>query len=419
MKTLVSLLAAASLALCAVLCVLLLRGLALPDEAAAPAPVVASAPAEVASAPKIDGMVWADLETPEVRQLADRLRASGFPPEVVRAIIGAQISEQFAQRRKAMDPDANNRPFWKNRETDAAYMTAQRQYSRDYQQALRDALGDDDFNPLVAARNQQRLGFLPKEKVKEISDITRTYEEKRSDLLTSFISGGAITITTAMREKEQALEREQNDMIRTLLSPEEYVEYELRGSRTANSLRNNLSAFNPTEEEFRAIYALQKPYDEKYQTGSLGTGPMTAEIARQRSDDQRALTAQIKQVLGPERGDFYERATNPNYRNTSQLMARLELPPETTDRLYDVQKQFEQRASEARRLPPAERTQALTNLQAEANAAIAPILGRDRNIDAYKAYSGTWITNLVPRTPPAGAGGGGGGGGDGSGFILR
>src|SRR5262245_41146713 len=54
-----------------------------------------------AAGPVIDATVWPALSSGDLPSLVTRLREAGFPPGVVRAIVSAQLSEQFAARRKA------------------------------------------------------------------------------------------------------------------------------------------------------------------------------------------------------------------------------------------------------------------------------------------------------------------------------
>src|SRR4051812_15654237 len=55
---------------------------------------------------------WAGLQTNDLALQRDRLRAAGFPPDVVRAIIRAQVGETFSARRKALEGAQGEMPFW-------------------------------------------------------------------------------------------------------------------------------------------------------------------------------------------------------------------------------------------------------------------------------------------------------------------
>src|SRR4051794_27715053 len=102
-----------SLALNAVLIAMVFAG-----RDAAPTPEVAKGTTPAARPPElaatINDQVWSTLRGEELQKMVQQLRDSGFPIDIVRAILGAQIRESFAARRKAIDPDADTRPYWKS-----------------------------------------------------------------------------------------------------------------------------------------------------------------------------------------------------------------------------------------------------------------------------------------------------------------
>jgi hypothetical protein len=365
---------------------------------AAPAPSAPATPAVdgPVAPPPIDQHVWPDLQTDDLSALAARLRASGFPPALVRAILAAQIDEQFAARRKALRSADANLPFWKGQTRDPKLMAALVQLDREKQKILRQVLGADaEMNDPRTRLNQNRsYDFLPAEKISALDSLLNDYEERRSDLYASGFS------SNTDRTKFDAFEKEQHDALARVLTPAELVEYDLRNSSTANTLRTNLSAFNPSEAEFRALYPLQAAFDERWQNDFGLT--LSADERRQRDDAQKLLTDQIKAALGPERAADYERATDYNYRRTSQLVERLELPPETTNNLWAAQKEFQQRRMDIYRstASPEERTPQLAALQQEAIARVTPLLGGASGVEAYKQYGGSWLQNFVPRPVP-------------------
>lgn len=197
------------------------------------------------------------------------------------------------------------------------------------------------------------------------------------------------------------LERELRTALAAVLSPAELEEYDLRNSNTGRSMRSELTAFNPTEEEFRALYKLRQPFDEQF---GFIYGIPSQEQMRQRGEAQKQLLAQIGSALGAERAADYERAIDYNYRQTSQLVARLELPPETALSLWNTQKEFEKRRGEIYRASPgvaeADRTSQLAALQKEALAKVTPLLGTASAVAAYRQYGGSWLESLVPRPAP-------------------
>lgn len=391
MKPLPLVLLAGSLGLNAALVVTLLLGLA----PSAPAPVAAPPAPErplAAVTPAIDAETWKGLATGALPDLVARLRREGFPPEVIRAIAGSQINQHFAARRKALDPAGDSRPFWKDQGHDVSYQVALRQLFREQRAALREVLGADaePNDPLTDLYRNRSFTYLPAEKAVDLRQLLQEFDERRADAY----SGGVND-----RTKINAVEKEQAEAIAALLTPDELREYKLRSGNTANSLRDLLSAFDPTEEEFRALFQLREPIDEKY-GGSQGMLPSDA-IMRERGEAERAANAQFKATLPPDRAAAFDRATDFNYRRTSQFIARLDLPPETTDRVWQAQKQFEQRRNDIyRTATPEQRATMLPALQREALAAVAPLIGGERNLDAYKQYGGSWLQSLVPAPRP-------------------
>jgi hypothetical protein len=399
-KKILPLILVLSLAANAALAYLMIRGAAVASVGEAPKAIVApagsSAPAAPAT-PKIDTEAWAATKPEQLPGLVADLRAAGFPKDMIRAIVGAIIGEQFAARRKALDPDGEKRAFWKDRSVDPQYQAAQTQLWRDQQKALRDALGADaeTDDPLTLARQRQRFGNLSPEKMSDAQAVIRDFDDKRQSVYASGV------YTQTEREKIAELDKQQRAALAQVLSPTELEDYDLRSSNTARTLRTELVAFNPTEEEFRLIYKMRQPFDEQFNP-MMDSGLPSQEEMTRRSKAQKALNDEIKAALGAIRGPEFEVATDYNYRRTSQVIARLELPPETTKQVWDTQKEFQQRAMDIRRAAQnqADRTAQLTALQQEAVAKLGTMLGGNRGVEAYRQYGGTWLQNLVPQPRP-------------------
>ena len=114
------------------------------------------------------------------------------------------------------------------------------------------------------------------------------------------------------------------------------------------------------------------------------------------------MTEQIKSTLGPERAADYERATDPSYRHTQQIISRFGLPPETTNQLWAVQTELEtRRRAIPLTVPTPERLQTLASLRQEAIARITPLLGTPRALDAYQQHAGQWLQDYAARQTPA------------------
>jgi hypothetical protein len=395
MKTLLPLAVGLSLVLNVALAVLVARGRGL---TAAPASITAATASEDAPATtppkpdipaKIDPVLQAALGSGDLPALVARLRADGFPPEVIRAIVRAKFGEAYIARRKELDPGESTRPFWQTRPADPKLNAEIARVGREHAKILRDLLGEDAEDPLAALYQNRRLEGVPPDKVAGVKRILQDYDDMRAELR----SVG--TLTPAERDKLAAIDKAQRADLAQLLTPAELLEYGVRSGPIADMLRWELSAFAPSEAEFRTLYQLRAAFQE--QMGNA-YGPLPPEQQRQRREAQNQLNEQIKAALGPERAAAYERAQDYNYQQTSRLVARLNLPAEATNQVWSVQQDIQKQRQALmanRALPAEERTQLIATLAEEANTRISATLG-PRGLEAYKQYGGQWLQQLQP-----------------------
>jgi hypothetical protein len=367
------------------------------DRAAPPdnPPTVDSASTRPARS-RIDANTWPNLRTEDLSTLVTRLRDAGFPSSVLRAIVAHQIGESFAMRRQAIETAAQNRPFWQNQQIDPQSRIALHQLNREHARRYREILGDeaDDDHPLMNLDRGWHFSYLPAEKATQLKAVLRNFDERRQDIF----SPGALL--GAERDKMAALERDKREALAKILTPAELFEYDLRSSDTAAGLRHALAAFNPSEQEFRALFQAQHAFDRQWnQRWGPSTLPPQIEQARQAAYPQ--LWEQFKAVLGPERFAHYERATETNYQRTSLLIARLQLPPQTTEQLWAIREEFQTRAgmlNRDRTLSAEQRTAQLNALSQEATVRATPLVGGARGLEAYQQHGGSWLLSLAP--PP-------------------
>lgn len=358
-----------------------------------------------------DPDTWANLQTADLPALMARLKAEGFPPELVRAILAEQVRVQFAPRRAALNLKDNERPFWQNATHDPKTDAQLAQIMKEQDQAAKALLGPEaNANNSYADTLRRQFPNLSDDKIAALQRATQSRNEKSQAILTNLPNGMFSAADLAGPEKEMRAE------IAKILTPQELEDYDLRTSNTANSLRRQLASFDPTEQEFRTLFQLQRAFDDQYQSPMLAGAPTEAQrqMMMQRAEAQNQLTEQIKTTLGDQRYADYQRSIDYNYQQTSKLVSRLELPPETTNQVYAVQQEMQQRLRTLGTLPPADRNAQLESLSAEAQAKITSALGQ-RGYEAYKQYGGSWLQQLQPRPipPPRAvpAGGSRGGGG--------
>jgi hypothetical protein len=361
----------------------------------APPPAPAPRPtAGRAVAPALTPEIWAKLYAEDRHELKVRLAEAGFPPEVVRAMLTAELGQEFAAKRRAIDPEGESRPFWKNAPNNER-SAALRRLSYEQHKSLRALFGNDgDVDPESRYYTQRGMAALPPDHAAAVMRIRREFDDRRTEL---FMEG---LRTPADRTKLNALEKEQLAAIASALGPEHFATYELWNGSTANQVRSQLATMHPTEAEFLNIYRTTKTFNDQY--GSLfgsGMPQPTSDQVRQRQTAYEQMNAQIKAALGPERAAEYERATDYSFQQTSRLVERLELPPATAHEVWQVQKDMQKRINELASAP-AERATQLAALSAEATSKLTTALG-PRGFEAYRRNGGDWMTMFDPPRPPA------------------
>jgi hypothetical protein len=368
------------------------------------ASATARAAAPATNANRVDPDTWSALTTGDLAETAARLRTAGYPRSLQRAILSALMAERFADRHKAIADMIDAQPWWRGNlygSAGGAKVVAARQaLQREEKEAIDQWLGPDPgTSEYQRAKQARQNGELSPDKAAELNRIISDYNE----MITETRSAAQNVLLPEDRAKIALLEKEKRADIAKLLSAEELFEYDLRSSPTANQLRFTLAAFSPSDDEYRAIFKVQLPFDSRYGSPEL----MTADQTRQRRAEQPELIKQIKAVLSPDRFAEYQLKTDNAYIQANALVTRLQLPATATAEIVAIQKDITKRADAIRADPtlqPAQRAPQYAALGAEAATRLAPTLG-EKGLAAYKQSSGGgWLNSLQrPPAPPAAA----------------
>ncbi|HUR56981.1 MAG TPA: hypothetical protein VM029_04695 [Opitutaceae bacterium] len=362
-------------------------------------PAARSAAAATANA--VDRETWMKLTAGDMAAVRERLKADGYPPSLQRAILAALIAEKFAARHQAIADMINAQPWWRGNlygsAVGAKVITARQAVQREEKEMLDQLLGADSGATAYSRAKQARQnGDLTPEKASELSRILSDYNE----LMQEVRNAAGNILLPEDRAQLALLEKERRADIAKLLSADELFEYDLRSSPTAGQLRMTLSAFNPTDDEYRAIFRVQFPFDSRYGSPEL----MSAEQMRARRAEQGDLVNQIRSVLTPERFAEYQQKTDNAYIQANALVTRLQLPATATADIVAVQKDIMKRANEVRTdttMTATQRTQQFQALASEAVVRLTPTLG-DSGVAAYRQSGGAWINQLQrPPAPPS------------------
>lgn len=365
------------------------------------------------------GKTWAQLNKGDLHALAARLRAAGFPPSVVRAVIAAQINESFKTRRAALMPQTEDKPFWKTEQGygssfDPKLYSAMRQLSREQNALLKEIVGENpDYADGPVSENQRRrYGDLPRDKIELLQRIDEDYNELRNE-----VNQAARGIMLPEdREKLALLEKEKRVDLAQVLSPAELEDYLMRTSTTANQLRRALGTLNASESEFRAIYAAQSAFDEKYSFQNTG-GAFTPDMARERTEAQKQVYDQIKAALGEQRYAEYLRASDREFQQLNRIVQQASLPETAAIQTYNLRDNIskesnriytdnalnlEQKRAALKSLAESARVQINATLGPEVGASYIKVADRwlsglERGASVSFSETGTPRTRLLPR----------------------
>jgi hypothetical protein len=257
-----------------------------------PLPRPASSPALAAMPP----LGSKDMKASDFAAIAAKLRAEGFPPEMIRNIIGLLVSRHFAEIGYAtIRPKHNPVEYWKSPVVFATpeENAARRKLEREQETILREVLGPDfKLSEDRFAQLYHGISAPTVEKMKKIFSDYRELEEQireqagpRDDVAAKF----------------QLLEKEKRADIERALTPAELHTFDLRNGAGAGRLRNHLGAFQPTEAEFLSLYPAFKAAAAA-ESGRPGQ-PITRETRRAQ---QAALDEEVRRVLGPQRFAEFE-----------------------------------------------------------------------------------------------------------------
>jgi len=333
------------------------------------------------------GKPWAPLGTENLSTLIARLRAAGFPPSVLRAI----VNQRFELRREELTLDGLDHPYWKSESAfrpDPKLAPNLAELERERAETLKqlfgaDALVGDDSDEARIMRNHA-YGNLSDEKVSQIvAAMSKIYGAARDNGPV----GGAQTETFNRRLTAE---------LSQFLTPGELLEFQMRNGPTASRLRTDLTGLNPTETEYRALFPLYQANDELF---SPALGSVTPEEAAARAAAWQQMQEQIKSLLTPDRYADYLQASRPEYQQLNSLVARLNLPLSAAAQVVTVQQDIQQRASAVRvdsNLVAADRNDQLAALAQEAATKISAVIGA-RGLEGYKQNGGQWLTQLQPR----------------------
>jgi hypothetical protein len=388
-----------------------------PPSPAVPAVQVAPVPAPVAPPPGTTPTAsakptWQALDAADLRRFIANLRAVGCPEQTIQDIILARVNQQFAAREAALKLRPEHlKPWEASAWTEKAQRDRQRQLAdlgREKRALLKELLDLDvpvEVPEFYASRDAPRYeaayAALPEAKRTQARQIQESFWDQLEDLEQRTRGFWE----REDREEYKRLRAERDRALAGLLTADELEKFELATSDTAQALRFELAGFNATDQEFRDIFRLRKPLEDRFDEGPesmLGPGDDDLSVERDRAFEQ--YETQLKELLGDERYADLQRSKDFQYRNLARVAQENGLDRNTTIRAYETHTAARAEAARVRMdatLSGEQRQAALKAMQAELDRTMLQLLG-ERGFQSWQGSVGAriYLESRLPVVPP-------------------
>jgi hypothetical protein len=344
---------------------------------------------------------WQSIESPDYKQYAANLRSIGCPEGTLRDILRADVNQLYEEKKKKLRRAAPKFEYWRKekeflpgvgREAWAGMLALDEE--RD--SVLR-SLGIEPDQRKRTAKSSNRfewmLDFLDDDKKASILRLRTELEDKLAVRQEGSLDARGL----------EALQKELEDSIKRLLTHDEALQYDLRLSPTATTVRQQLQGFDPTEEEFVSIFKLRKALDDEY---GQNPGNDSAAERNRRQEAETQMKEQIKQTLGPQRFAEYEMALETGYQYMYIAVKQAGLGTTEARQLYTMKRVVEEQVARIRNdqsIAADQRSTALETIRQETERSIQALLG-DKGWQQLSQGNGVrWLNRLNRSSAQSGA----------------
>ncbi|MDK1023101.1 MAG: hypothetical protein QGD92_02590 [Gammaproteobacteria bacterium] len=314
-----------------------------------------------------------DFNTRDHFALMDQLQQQGLPDEFVRRIMLASIDMELSEL--ARQQESGNQYWQATKPNRKEQVQQELQWASEKRVLLRQLFGDsveddpvfeDLFRPF-----HKTLDFLSSDKQIALFEKVELNQAQSRDMF------GPGFIREQMEDR-RAMQTDMIASIQELLTPEEYFEYELRESREANRMRQTMTGFDYTEQEFRDIFEIRGEFQDLSQSPfNSMSGPQVREAVMEARDDQNR---RIAEYLGTERFAELKRLQDPVYQSLVAIGDRYDSSERSIITAYEITTEFRTRVNEVRRdqfMSGEERRSQITQLSAESLEEIEVLVGEE------------------------------------------
>lgn len=332
---------------------------------------------------------WRRVESTDYREYIANLRAIGCPEATIRDIIIADVDQLFAEKLQQLRGNVPKFEFWKPNAMaalmpDAGTTRAARALEEEKTEVLR-ALGiepDGMKRPVSLEVNDPvtlMLDYLPEDRR---AAALKVMADHKSNMMNN-----APDMLTALRELEAN--------VASILTPEEFEQFQLRFSPLANEMRSGLPGFEPGESEFLSVFRLRDQFERDHLPFDSAGATAAERDAFNAAKDR--LNQELRSTLGEERFDDYQRAKDPRYHDLHQLVRRVGLPTSAAEAVYDTRRVAENKTDELRATPgltPEQKNATLWEIRRETERTIKQQLGEEGWNHYEQGLNARWLDEI-------------------------
>ena len=298
---------------------------------------------------------WQEVESDDYPAYIANLRDIGCPEQTVRDIIIADVNGLYS-RKRATEIVTPEQQWWRAEpDTDVVQLatTKSRELDGERRDLLSRLLGPNwEGGDLVSLPRPMHpsvlldgpvLGGLPNDVKQAIQQINARSQDRLTTYIEAQRAAGHPPDPVELAKFRQQTRYE----LAGALSPAQLEEFLLRYSQNANSLRTELGRlkyFDATADEFRALFRATDSFDQQLALLADSGDPNTA--AQRRSFEEQR-TAAIKNALGPQRSEQFQRLQDAGYRDAFEA-AQLAGQPESASTLLELNLASQQEAARIR-----------------------------------------------------------------------
>jgi hypothetical protein len=339
----------------------------------------------------IQAFAWRQIETTNYVQYIANLRGIGCPEETIRDIIVADVTHIYDQKIAALgDHDLDE--WWKS-EPDMDRLDRsirkQEQLDKERRTLLTQLLGpgwEQSVETATAKATKDGI-YLTGEVLSQLSpDAAAAIRSGYQQMQQAYQAHLKEQQKNGMLEdplESARIRRDYRALLEKTLNPQQLEEFLLRNSKISSQMRDELSGFNTTPDEFRAIFRARDMIDRQLIfSGYTSVQSMVAQAQAL----QAQADATLKQTMGAERYQQYQRNLDPIYREARSFAEQIGAQPEAAQGIYELRKAItveEQRVRNDQNLTPEQRNAELITIREQAESVLRQIIGNK----AYEDYS--------------------------------